>query len=115
MMDDISDQKVPIPDLTITRVPNQEKSLDLLSHRGLKIFQLSDKCPMMIHEKNIPILDVPLFYFYPHGGNWVKLSDLKQALHGRHPMLILVVEFLDFEDLCSRFFPSITGSSLPQL
>nr|GEW87516.1 hypothetical protein [Tanacetum cinerariifolium] len=26
---------------------------------------LSAKCPMMIHGKNIPILDVPLFYFYP--------------------------------------------------
>nr|GEY58020.1 hypothetical protein [Tanacetum cinerariifolium] len=23
------------------------------------------KCPMMIHGKNIPILDVPLFHFYP--------------------------------------------------
>nr|GEW27616.1 hypothetical protein [Tanacetum cinerariifolium] len=25
----------------------------------------SAKCPMMIHGKNIPILDVPLFHFYP--------------------------------------------------
>nr|GEW75946.1 hypothetical protein [Tanacetum cinerariifolium] len=41
-----------------------KKSPDLLSHRGLKNF-LSAKCPMMIHGKNIPILDVPLFYFYP--------------------------------------------------
>nr|GEU40627.1 hypothetical protein [Tanacetum cinerariifolium] len=32
MMGDISDQKVPIPNLTITRVSNQEKSPDLLSH-----------------------------------------------------------------------------------
>nr|GFB75930.1 hypothetical protein [Tanacetum cinerariifolium] len=24
------------------------------------------ECPMMIHGKNTPILDVPLFYFYPH-------------------------------------------------
>nr|GFB44124.1 hypothetical protein [Tanacetum cinerariifolium] len=31
MMGDISDQKVPIPNLTITRVSNQEKSPDLLS------------------------------------------------------------------------------------
>nr|GEY80225.1 hypothetical protein [Tanacetum cinerariifolium] len=65
MMGDISDQKVPMPRLTITRVSNQEKSPDLLSHRSLKIFQLSAKCPMMIHGKNIPILDVPLFHFYP--------------------------------------------------
>nr|GEW09987.1 hypothetical protein [Tanacetum cinerariifolium] len=42
-----------------------EKSPDLLSHRRLEIFQLSAKCPMMIHGKNIPILDVPLFQFYP--------------------------------------------------
>nr|GEZ52965.1 hypothetical protein [Tanacetum cinerariifolium] len=84
---------VPIPGLTITLVPNKEKSPNLLSHRGLEIFQPSAKCPMMIHGKNIPILDFPLFHFYPldqfkYGGNWVKLSDLKQALRGRHPMLI---------------------------
>nr|GEX73076.1 hypothetical protein [Tanacetum cinerariifolium] len=87
---------VPIPNLTITRVSNQEKSPDLLSHRSLENFQLSAKRSMMIHGKSIPILDVPLFHFYPldqtivlgGGGNWVKLSDLKQALRGRHPMLI---------------------------
>nr|GFC41814.1 hypothetical protein [Tanacetum cinerariifolium] len=45
--------------------PPDEKSLDLLSHRGLKIFQPFAKCPMMIHGKNIPILDVPLFHFHP--------------------------------------------------
>nr|GEZ05042.1 hypothetical protein [Tanacetum cinerariifolium] len=38
MMGDISKQKVPIPGLTITRVSNQEKSPDLLSHQGLEIF-----------------------------------------------------------------------------
>nr|GEY52388.1 hypothetical protein [Tanacetum cinerariifolium] len=65
MMGDNSEQKVPISGLLITRVSNQEKSPDLLSHRGLENFQLSAKCPMMIHGKNIPILDVPLFHFYP--------------------------------------------------
>nr|GEY20664.1 hypothetical protein [Tanacetum cinerariifolium] len=65
MMGDISEQKVPMPGLMITLVSNQEKSSDLLSHRGLKIFQLPTKCPMMIQGKNISILDVPLFYFYP--------------------------------------------------
>nr|GEV62084.1 hypothetical protein [Tanacetum cinerariifolium] len=65
MMGDNSKQKFPIPGLMITRVSNQEKSPDLLSHRGLKIFQLSSTCPMMIHGKNIHILDIPLFYFYP--------------------------------------------------
>nr|GEW89452.1 hypothetical protein [Tanacetum cinerariifolium] len=65
MMGDNSEQKVPIPEFMITRVLNQDKSLDLLSHRGLEIFQPSAECPMMIHRKNIPILDVPLFHFYP--------------------------------------------------
>nr|GEW24928.1 hypothetical protein [Tanacetum cinerariifolium] len=65
MMGDISDQKVPIPNLTITHVPNQEKSPDLLSHPGFKTFQPFTECLMMIHGKNIHILDVPLFYFYP--------------------------------------------------
>nr|GEZ10761.1 uncharacterized mitochondrial protein AtMg00810-like [Tanacetum cinerariifolium] len=65
MMGDISEQKVPIPRFMITLIPNQEKSLDLLPHQGLKIFQPSVECPMMIHGKNTPILDVPLFHFYP--------------------------------------------------
>nr|GEY14819.1 hypothetical protein [Tanacetum cinerariifolium] len=39
MMGDNSEQKVPIPKLTITRVPNQEKFPDLLSHRGFETFQ----------------------------------------------------------------------------
>nr|GEX95507.1 hypothetical protein [Tanacetum cinerariifolium] len=34
MMGDISEQKVPMPRLTITRVSNQEKYADLLSHQG---------------------------------------------------------------------------------
>nr|GEX41290.1 hypothetical protein [Tanacetum cinerariifolium] len=94
MMGDIYDQKVPM----ITLVSNQEKSPDLLSHRSLEIFQPSAKCPMMIHGKNIPILDVPLFRLYPldqlnYGRNWVKFSDLKQALRGRHPMLIRSLVF----------------------
>nr|GEX30586.1 hypothetical protein [Tanacetum cinerariifolium] len=38
MMGDISDQKVPMHKLMITLASHQEKSLDLLSHRGLKTF-----------------------------------------------------------------------------
>nr|GEY04342.1 retrovirus-related Pol polyprotein from transposon TNT 1-94 [Tanacetum cinerariifolium] len=65
MMGDVSDQKVPIPKLTITLVSNQEKSPDLLSHRGFEILQPSAECPMKIHGKNIPTLDVIRFHFYP--------------------------------------------------
>nr|GFB58494.1 hypothetical protein [Tanacetum cinerariifolium] len=74
MMGDVSDQKVPIPNLTITRIFNREKSPDLLSHLGFMAFQPSDECPMIINGKNTPLLDVPLFHFYPldqfkYGGN----------------------------------------------
>nr|GEW58949.1 reverse transcriptase domain-containing protein [Tanacetum cinerariifolium] len=65
IMGDVSDQKVHIPELTITLVLNQEKSPDLLSHRGFEIFQPSAESLMKIHEKNIPTLDVPRFHFYP--------------------------------------------------
>nr|GFB36541.1 hypothetical protein [Tanacetum cinerariifolium] len=64
IMGDISDQKDFMHKLMITLASNQEKSLDLLSHWGLKAFQPSAKCPMMIHGQNNPILDVLLFYFY---------------------------------------------------
>nr|GFC99989.1 hypothetical protein [Tanacetum cinerariifolium] len=59
MMGDVSDQKVPIPTLTITRILNQEKSPDLFSHQGFEAFQPSAECPMIINGKNIPLLDVP--------------------------------------------------------
>nr|GEX77853.1 hypothetical protein [Tanacetum cinerariifolium] len=65
MMGDVSDQKVSIPRLTITRILNQEKSPDLLSHLGFKAFQPSAECPMIINGKNTPLLDVPLFHFTP--------------------------------------------------
>nr|GFC58617.1 hypothetical protein [Tanacetum cinerariifolium] len=51
MMGDVSDQKVPIPNPTITRILNQEKSPDLLSHLGLEAFQPSTECPMIINGK----------------------------------------------------------------
>nr|GEU77861.1 hypothetical protein [Tanacetum cinerariifolium] len=65
MLGDVSDQKVPIPNLTITRILNQEKSPDLLSHLGFEAFQPSAECSMIINGKNTPLLDVPLFHFYP--------------------------------------------------
>nr|GFB22107.1 hypothetical protein [Tanacetum cinerariifolium] len=56
---------VPMPRLMITLVLNQEKSPDLLSDLSHEAFQPSAEYPMMIHRKNTPILDVPLFHFYP--------------------------------------------------
>nr|GEU98316.1 hypothetical protein [Tanacetum cinerariifolium] len=52
------------PNLGILTV-KVEKSPHLLSHRGLKAFQLSSGNPMMIYGWNIPILDVPFLHFYP--------------------------------------------------
>nr|GFD50923.1 hypothetical protein [Tanacetum cinerariifolium] len=65
MMGDVSDQKIPIPGLTIIRILNQAKSPDLLPHQGLKAFQPFAECLMIINGKNIPLLDVPLSHFYP--------------------------------------------------
>nr|GEX92818.1 hypothetical protein [Tanacetum cinerariifolium] len=85
VMGGISEHKVPMPRLMFTQptlVPNQEKSPNLLPHLGHEAFQPSTKCPMMIYEKNTPILNVPFFHFYPplinlSIGDWVKLSDPK--------------------------------------
>nr|GEW88569.1 hypothetical protein [Tanacetum cinerariifolium] len=65
MIGDVSDQKVPIPKLMITRILNQEKSPDLLSHLGFEAFQPSAECPVIINGKNTHVLDVPLLHFYP--------------------------------------------------
>nr|GFC19768.1 hypothetical protein [Tanacetum cinerariifolium] len=53
MMGDISDQKAFMHKLMIALASHQEKSLDLLSHQGLKSFQPSATCPMMIMERTI--------------------------------------------------------------
>nr|GFA59454.1 hypothetical protein [Tanacetum cinerariifolium] len=50
---------------------------------------------------------------FKYEGDWVKLSDLKQALRGRHPMLIIVQYSRKFEDSCPRILSS--KSSFPQL
>nr|GFA90003.1 hypothetical protein [Tanacetum cinerariifolium] len=65
MMGDISDQNAFMHKLMITLAPHQEKSPDILSHRGLKAFQSFAKCPIMIHGQNNPPLDVLLFIFIP--------------------------------------------------
>nr|GEU98514.1 hypothetical protein [Tanacetum cinerariifolium] len=68
VMGDISEHNVPLPRLMLTQttqVSNQEKSPNLLSHLGHEASQPSTECPMMIYERNTPILDVPFLYFYP--------------------------------------------------
>nr|GEU77315.1 hypothetical protein [Tanacetum cinerariifolium] len=68
VVDDISEQYVPMPILLPTQptlVSNQEKSPHLLSHQGFKASQLHFESPMMICGGNTPILDVPFLHFYP--------------------------------------------------
>nr|GFB29116.1 hypothetical protein [Tanacetum cinerariifolium] len=63
----ISEHYVSMPRLLPTQptlASKQEKSPHLLSHQGLKAFQLSSKSPMMIYGGNIPILDIPFLHFY---------------------------------------------------
>nr|GFC49293.1 hypothetical protein [Tanacetum cinerariifolium] len=70
MMGDIFDQKAFMHKLMITLASHQEKSPDLLSHRygTVKKFNTHcsylNKCPMLIHGQNNPLLDVLLFHFY---------------------------------------------------
>nr|GEZ29728.1 hypothetical protein [Tanacetum cinerariifolium] len=95
MMDDIYKQKVPMPRLVITLVPNQKKSPDLLPHLGLKAFQPSAECPMMIHGKITPILDVLLFHFYPldqfkYGGIGSSSMTKNKRFVGGTPFLSVV-------------------------
>nr|GEZ26117.1 hypothetical protein [Tanacetum cinerariifolium] len=101
IMGDISDQKAFMHKLMITLAPHQEKSHDLLSHRcgTVKKFNTHrshlNVCPMLIHGQNNPLLDVLLFHFSPlirssMEGIWSSSFDLKQALRGRHPMLIFL-------------------------
>nr|GEV38788.1 zinc finger, CCHC-type [Tanacetum cinerariifolium] len=64
----ISEHYVLMPRLFPTQptlASNQEKSPHLLSHRGLKAFQLLSESPMIIYRENIPILDVSFLHFYP--------------------------------------------------
>nr|GFC60071.1 hypothetical protein [Tanacetum cinerariifolium] len=47
---------------------------DVSDQKGFEAFQPSAECRMIINGKNTPVLDVPLFYFYPldqlkYGGN----------------------------------------------
>nr|GFC42794.1 hypothetical protein [Tanacetum cinerariifolium] len=48
-----------------TGILNIKMMGDISGQKGLETFQPFAECPMMIHEKNTPILDVPLFHLYP--------------------------------------------------
>nr|GEU78794.1 hypothetical protein [Tanacetum cinerariifolium] len=68
VMGDIFEHFAPMPRLLPTQPTltlNQEKTPHLLSHRGLKVSQLSSECPMMIYRGNTPILDVLFLHFNP--------------------------------------------------
>nr|GEV46568.1 hypothetical protein [Tanacetum cinerariifolium] len=65
VMGDISEHKVPMPRIMLTLVPSQEKSHNLLSHQGHEASQPFTECPMMIYERNTPILDILFLHFYP--------------------------------------------------
>nr|GFA05475.1 hypothetical protein [Tanacetum cinerariifolium] len=65
---DISEHYVLMPRLLptqITLASNEEKSPHLLSHRGLKAFQLSFEIPMMIYGGDSLTLDVLFLHYYP--------------------------------------------------
>nr|GEX45719.1 reverse transcriptase domain-containing protein [Tanacetum cinerariifolium] len=65
---DIFEHNVPMPRLLPTQptlASNWEKTPHLLSHRGLKAFQLPSKIPMMIYGGNTPIVGLPFLHFYP--------------------------------------------------
>nr|GEW69096.1 hypothetical protein [Tanacetum cinerariifolium]GEW69591.1 hypothetical protein [Tanacetum cinerariifolium] len=62
-----------------------------VSHR-CETFMKFNVYPKLLNERPMKILSssCSLLDQLKYGGNWVKLSDPKQALRGRHPMLILV-------------------------
>ncbi|GJT00398.1 hypothetical protein Tco_0821567 [Tanacetum coccineum] len=59
-----NEDKVFNPEILISK---EEKSPQLLSHRGFKVFPLinDSESPMMIYGGDIPILDVLYLHFYP--------------------------------------------------
>nr|GEV38180.1 reverse transcriptase domain-containing protein [Tanacetum cinerariifolium] len=80
-----------------------------LSHQGYKIFKINKifkslmKIFLFFYGKDTHTLAVPCLHFTPldqlkYERNWVKLSDLKQALRGRHSMLICSLVFLEMNN-----------------
>nr|GEX31018.1 putative reverse transcriptase domain-containing protein [Tanacetum cinerariifolium] len=63
---------IPSPYCPLTKPPDGKTGTlnikmmgDVSDQKGLEAFQPSAECPMIINGKNIPLLDVPLFHFYP--------------------------------------------------
>nr|GEZ33639.1 hypothetical protein [Tanacetum cinerariifolium] len=63
---------IPLPDRPPAKPPdgntgtlNIKMMGDVSDQKGFEAFQPSAECPMIINGKNIPLLDVPLFHFYP--------------------------------------------------
>ncbi|GKB16435.1 hypothetical protein Tco_0850358 [Tanacetum coccineum] len=88
-----NEEKVFNPGILISK--RVHSLLPELSHRGSKAFKVISifESQMEIfpcsYREDIHVLDVPCLHFYPlrttQFGGWVKLSDLKQALHGIAP------------------------------
>nr|GEW96789.1 retrovirus-related Pol polyprotein from transposon TNT 1-94 [Tanacetum cinerariifolium] len=107
-----------IPSFSYSPANHQmDKSPDLLSHRSLKIFKLSAKCPMMIHGKNIPILDVPFFHFYPLDqfkgakGRGSEISDLNVNLQEKDSACKYTKRIQELLIITRQTCPSINNSS----
>nr|GEX01386.1 hypothetical protein [Tanacetum cinerariifolium] len=49
-----------------SRILNVKVMGDISKHKGHEVSQPSTECPMMIYERNTPILDVQFLHFYPH-------------------------------------------------
>nr|GEV84185.1 hypothetical protein [Tanacetum cinerariifolium] len=61
-----------------------------VSHR-CETYMKFNVYPKLLNESTMEILSSKLSPMTNEFGDWVKLSDPKQALRGRHPMLILVL------------------------
>nr|GEZ50967.1 hypothetical protein [Tanacetum cinerariifolium] len=63
---------IPSPDRPPAKPPDSNTGTlnikmlgDISDQKGFEAFQPSAECPMIINGMNIPLLDVPIFYFTP--------------------------------------------------
>nr|GEV66427.1 hypothetical protein [Tanacetum cinerariifolium] len=106
MMVYIFEHKVPMPRLMFTQptlIQNQEKSPDFLPHQGHENFQPSAECPVMIHGRNTPILDVPFI-----------LRNLKTHAEGFCPPSLYFLGFIRESHLDSSAHQVGQASNLPE-